>query len=188
MAQAAGEEAERLKREAKMIIPHDHMFLKIELANPTGDAYCPLCRQLAWQKQHDAWQKVERDHRETFNKTMNDELKEENACRMTYDLQQKKAWTLPGTKEEKKEQRKLEKKRRKKFDKNREKRLKKENKRRGIWEKSDTKYRRQELQRRVYEDREIRHYRHIRSYYLTTIVRFRDRLQTARFLWQGIIS
>ena len=96
--------------------------------------------------------------------------------------------TLPGTKEEKKERRRLEKRRRKKFDKNREKLLNKENKRRSVWEKSDSKYRRHEMQRRLYEDREIRHYRRIRSYYLTTIVRFRDRLQTSRFLWQGILD
>ena len=91
IAQAAEEEAERLKRESKMIIPHDHMFIKVELANPTGDAYCPLCRQLAWQKQHDAWQKVEKDRRNVFNTKLSDALEEETACRMTYDLQQKKA-------------------------------------------------------------------------------------------------
>eukprot|EP00943_MAST-04B_sp_MAST-4B-sp1_P000908 g908.t1 len=188
MAQAAVEEAERLKREAKMVIPHDHMFLKIELANPTGDAYCPLCRQLAWQKQHDAWQQKEKDHRNEFYTKMDEELSNENACRLTYDLQQKKAWKLPGTKEEKKQKRVFEKKRRKKFDKKRKRLLAKETKRQATWENSDAKYRRHELQRRVYEDREIRHYRRIRSYYLTTIVRFRDRLQTSRFLWQGILD
>ena len=188
MADAAREEAERLKREAKLVVPHTHLHVKIPDANPTGDAYCPVCRQLAWQTQHDQWQSTEKTARNRFDKMVREAHGLEETCRMTFDLQQKKAWLLPGTKEEKRLVVKDEKRRRKKYDRTRQKKLKKENGRRAGWNKADDRYRKEELKRRDHEDKVVRHYRTVRSYYLQAIVKFRDRGTVRRFLWQNILD
>lgn len=188
MKAAAEEEAERLKVEAKLVVPHDHLFVKVEEANPTGDAYCPICRQLAWQKQHDEWQGAESKKREDFIKEWKEKSETEEACRAAFDAQQKRSWLIPGTKEEKKENVRSEKHRRKKFDRNKKKTLQKETERRATWDKADARYRKEELLRRGHEDKIVRHYKRVRSYYLQAIVKFRDRGNVRRFLWQGILD
>ena len=169
-------------REEEMGVPHEHLCISIN-GNPYH--YCPVCRQLAWQKANGKWRRDEETKREVYNKQIIALREAEEKTKKQNKTNIRLATSTPKIKKELKHN---EKKRRQVFLKQDELLVNTEASRRQEWNNADEKHRTKERYLRPLESKALRTHTQHRGTWLQAVTLFRDRTLIARLLWQRLLD
>jgi hypothetical protein len=170
----------QLEKEEAMGVPHEHLCVTIN-----NNTYCPICRQLAWQKANDKWHLDEKKKREQHNQMIVKLRKDEEELKKEKKIKIRLAASTPLIKRNLKN---VEKMRRNTFLKLDEMLVQKESSRRDEWNHADQKHRSKERYLRPIESKALRLHTQHRSTWLSAVSIFRDRTIIARLLWQKLLD